>query len=164
MLLEPIDISPLCKLVHYSRELVPVYHSWFQKYPELLELTASEPLSLEEELANQETWVNDPNKITFIIIDSDDRPCGDVNCFLNEDVGELNVMIAEPGSRRKGLAKAAVRAMVDSVKRQCPEVRRFVAKIDKDNTPSRAMFEGLGFALTRTIGVFNEVHYEQEIH
>ena len=38
MLLDEIELkSPEGKLVHYTRELVPVYHSWFQKYPELLD-------------------------------------------------------------------------------------------------------------------------------
>lgn len=39
-------------LVPYRAEHVPTYHEWM-KSPELLELTASEPLSYEEELDMQ---------------------------------------------------------------------------------------------------------------
>lgn len=161
MLLDPIDLSPLCKLVHYTKELVPTYLGWFQKYPDLLELTASEPLTLEEELSNQESWVNDPAKVTFIILDYQDRPVGDVNCFLSGDAGELNVMIAEPSSRRQGLAKVALQAVMKAVKTKCPDVTKFVAKIDKDNLPSRTLFESLGFVATKEMEIFNEVHYER---
>ena len=34
----------------------------------ILELTASEPLTLDEEYEMQKTWYNDPNKLNFIIL------------------------------------------------------------------------------------------------
>jgi RimJ/RimL family protein N-acetyltransferase len=142
-----------------------VYHTWFVEHPELLELTASEALTLEEELENQQTWVNDPNKVTYIILDCEggDRPCGDVNCFIQEDTGELNVMIAEPESRRKGIAKIAVGKIMEMVRQAYPEVKTFVAKIQENNAPSRAMFEKLGFTMVRHVQVFQEVHYERSV-
>lgn len=45
-------------LVPYRKEHVGVYHEWM-KSAELQELTASEPLSWEEELAMQESWALD---------------------------------------------------------------------------------------------------------
>ena len=164
MLLPEVDLSPVCRLVHYTRELVPVYHSWFEQYPQLLQLTASEPLTLQEELDNQQSWILDKNKVTYIILDStDNRPVGDVNCFISEDhVGELNVMIAVPSARRKGLARIAIRTIMQTVNIHCPEITRFIAKIDAENIPSRTMFEKLGFKLTKTLPVFNEAHYEVE--
>ncbi|KAK4688312.1 hypothetical protein P7C73_g1804, partial [Tremellales sp. Uapishka_1] len=42
-------------LVPYRPEHVPTYHEWM-KSPELLELTASEPLTFDEELAMQKKW------------------------------------------------------------------------------------------------------------
>ena len=163
MLLAEIDERPICRLVPYTRELVPIYHAWFQRDPDLLALTASEPLSLEEEVRNQESWVADPNKITFIILDveSEERPCGDVNCFINEEEAEVNVMIAEPQSRRKGIAKAAVLAIMKATKANFAQVKVFVAKIDRDNWPSRKMFESLDFVLVRELDVFNEAHYQR---
>jgi RimJ/RimL family protein N-acetyltransferase len=45
-------------LVPYLAEHVPLYNAWMQS-PELLELTASEPLTLEEEYENQISWRED---------------------------------------------------------------------------------------------------------
>lgn len=53
-------------LLPYTRELVPTYHGWMQD-PKMLELTESEPLTLEQEYINQESWKHDPTKYCFII-------------------------------------------------------------------------------------------------
>ena len=47
-----------CLQVPYQADHVPLYNAWMQT-PELLELTASEPLSLEEEYENQVSWRED---------------------------------------------------------------------------------------------------------
>ena len=82
-------------------EHVKPYHEWM-KDPHLLEATGSEPLSLEEEIAMQQSWREDPDKCTFIVlsreasgsfdeIDGDfcernvHAMVGDVNLFLSEE-------------------------------------------------------------------------------
>ncbi|CAN0187903.1 unnamed protein product [Scytosiphon promiscuus] len=55
------------KLVPYRREHVLTYHGWMQD-PWIREMTASEPLSLEEEYDMQLSWKEDPKKCTFIVL------------------------------------------------------------------------------------------------
>ncbi|RAL08938.1 uncharacterized protein BO97DRAFT_427811 [Aspergillus homomorphus CBS 101889] len=101
-------------LVPYSKWHVPRYHEWM-KDEEIQEATASEPLSLEEEYAMQQSWRQDPDKLTFIVCqptttpppsnsesndasasaspldetaDDPSRMVGDINLFLRVDDGE----------------------------------------------------------------------------
>ncbi|CAN0174172.1 unnamed protein product, partial [Laminaria digitata] len=57
----------LVKLVPYRREHVLTYHGWMQD-PWIREMTASEPLSLDEEYAMQLSWKEDDKKCTFIVL------------------------------------------------------------------------------------------------
>lgn len=57
-------------LVPYMEHHVPKYHQWMQN-PTLLQATASEPLSLQQEYQMQLSWSLDSNKETFIILDKD---------------------------------------------------------------------------------------------
>ncbi|KAE8349527.1 N-acetyltransferase [Aspergillus coremiiformis] len=125
-------------LVPYSKWHVPRYHDWM-KDEEIQQATASEPLSLDEEYAMQQSWRQDPDKLTFIVCrasptgtggfplqdedDSPDRMIGDVNLFLRvedgEDgdsdaqiIGEIELMIAEKRNQRKGFGKATLLAFL----------------------------------------------------
>ncbi|XP_053767128.1 alpha/beta-tubulin-N-acetyltransferase 9 isoform X4 [Desmodus rotundus] len=95
-------------LVPYTAEHVPRYHEWM-KSEELQRLTASEPLTLEQEYAMQRSWREDADKCTFIVLDAErwqaqpdatEESCmaGDVNLFLTDlgdpSLGEVEVMIA----------------------------------------------------------------------
>jgi RimJ/RimL family protein N-acetyltransferase len=55
-------------LVPYRHDHVSTYHSWMSN-KELLELTGSEPLTIDEEYSMQIKWMNDEDKCTFIILD-----------------------------------------------------------------------------------------------
>lgn len=167
-------------LVPYKPEHVEVYHEWM-KDPFLQETTASEPLTMEEECQMQRAWAEDPDKLTFIVLDrsAPDTPgtgqqggamAGDVNLFFGRDDddqpdrsnAEIEVMIAEPRSRRKGLAREALQIMVAYSSSQFGTVH-FVAKIKDTNEASMRLFESLGFWETRRVAVFHEVHYELEL-
>jgi RimJ/RimL family protein N-acetyltransferase len=93
--------------------------------PELLEKTASERLTLEKEYEMQQSWLQDEDKCTFIILDAAklehcpseiDAMAGDINLFLNDpndhQVAEIEIMIAEPSSRRKGIGEEALMMMM----------------------------------------------------
>ncbi|OBT70432.1 hypothetical protein VE03_00124 [Pseudogymnoascus sp. 23342-1-I1] len=57
--------TPAILLVPYGEHHVLRYHEWM-KSPDLQELTASEPLTLEEEYSMQRSWQTDHDKLTFI--------------------------------------------------------------------------------------------------
>ncbi|XP_071914415.1 GCN5-related N-acetyltransferase 9 isoform X5 [Coffea arabica] len=115
-------------LVPYMKEHVEKYHEWMQD-PALLEATASEPLTLDEEYDMQLSWTQDPFKQTFIVLDKElvvgefvhgdphvEAMVGDVNIYMNDlddaEMAEIEIMIAETKSRGKGLGKESVLMMM----------------------------------------------------
>lgn len=175
-----IIISEKLALVPYCHHHVLAYHNWMT-CPELLRLTASEPLTLDEEYEMQKTWANDPNKLTFILLDfekwdrqsseccseaqlnSVESDCifGDVNLFLNGDVAEISIMVALKSYRRKGNAVKVIRNLLP-YSRSRLGLKRVLAKIDIDNKASVRLFtDKLGFSETERSEVFNEVTLER---
>ncbi|TCD60303.1 hypothetical protein EIP91_010410 [Steccherinum ochraceum] len=174
-----IVLDDIC-LVPYRKEHVAKYHEWMLSQ-ELRELTASEPLSLEEEYEMQRKWQNDDDKLTFIICarqTSDTAPIpildqlrmvGDVNLFLkgsteDEDFeAEAEIMIAEPSYRRKGIALLALQMMLSyatSPTALSPlpvPPASLVVRIGESNLSSIRLFEKLGFVLTKKVEIFQEV-------
>ncbi|KZT68469.1 hypothetical protein DAEQUDRAFT_671297 [Daedalea quercina L-15889] len=199
-----IIVDPQVVLVPYRHEHVAKYHEWMTS-PELQELTASEPLTLEQEYEMQRKWREDEDKLTFIILANGPpaplQPApeaapksepdvhwlrklpmvGDVNLFLKGDPSdedfeaEVEIMVAEPAYRRRGLAYTVLQLFLSSVTasstsplhpspssaspaRLPPIPRtRLVARIGAQNAPSIALFAKLGFVETRRVEVFGEV-------
>ncbi|KAK1979302.1 N-acetyltransferase [Colletotrichum cereale] len=92
-------------LVPYEARHVERYHEWMSD-PDIQEATASEPLTLEEEYENQQSWRTSHDKLTFIIchplpassetksesvqageVDAPEYMIGDINFFIypNDD-------------------------------------------------------------------------------
>ncbi|KAI9259921.1 GNAT domain-containing protein [Sporodiniella umbellata] len=169
-------------LVPYKKEHVSKYHEWM-KSPFLQEMTASEPLTLEEEYEMQQSWHEDEKKLTFIITalptDSSvllkDIPeeeikektlmIGDVNIFFNDPdddptFGEIEVMIAEAEYRKTGRAKEALKLMMGYAMGELG-VKTFQAKISLKNTPSIQLFQSkLCFYSVSVSEVFQEITLE----
>ncbi|KAH9475804.1 N-acetyltransferase 9 [Psilocybe cubensis] len=198
-------------LVPYRPEHVPKYHDWMLD-EELRALTASEPLTLEEEYEMQGKWQLDEDKLTFIILSrhplegsielpetpgtvspEDERlsalpMVGDVNIFLHGTIptteesvidedefhAEVEIMIAEPSYRRKGLAIEALQLMLGYATGKLQAFglsnttsiptsplnippNSLITKISETNIPSIKLFEKLGFAITKRVEVFQEI-------
>ncbi|KAI9362496.1 N-acetyltransferase 9-like protein [Zopfochytrium polystomum] len=171
--------SARCVLVPYSREHVENYNRWMQS-PFLLEMTASEPLTLNEEYEMQQSWLNDEKKCTFIIQSPDFTEnlsglsrtdlggmVGDVNLYLNDHDdpkrAEIEIMIAEPTMRRRKLGYTALRLMI----RYAFEVlgiTSLMAKISLSNKSSIRLFtEKLGFEQLSVSDIFQEVTLEKQL-
>ncbi|KAM9209021.1 alpha/beta-tubulin-N-acetyltransferase 9 [Dugong dugon] len=157
-------------LVPYTSEHVPRYHEWM-KSEELQQLTASEPLSLEQEYTMQRSWQEDADKCTFIILDAEkwqaqpgttEESCmaGDVNLFLTDPgdpaVGEIEVMIAEPSCRGRGFGTEAVLMMMSYGVTKLG-LTKFEAKIGQGNEPSIHLFQKLHFEQVAVSSVFQEM-------
>ncbi|CAB1419420.1 unnamed protein product [Pleuronectes platessa] len=162
-------------LVPYNENHVSRYHEWM-KSPELQQLTASEPLTLEQEHAMQRSWREDHDKCTFIILDKqlwtapgvEEEQCmlGDVNIFLTDptdpSLAELEIMIAEASYRGRGLGKEVTRMMMSyGVTRL--GIKKFQAKIGLDNEVSVGMFKKLHFQEVSVCKVFKEVTLEMTV-
>ncbi|XAR55291.1 hypothetical protein NMG60_11035325 [Bertholletia excelsa] len=165
-------------LVPYMREHVPKYHEWMQD-PALLQATGSEPLTLDQEYEMQHSWTQDPQKKTFIILDRDlvvgefvhenahtEAMVGDVNIYMNDvddsQKAEIEIMIAEPKSRGKGLGKESVLMMMAFAVENFA-IHVFRAKIGESNEASLSLFWKLGFKEVSYSEIFKEVTLELPI-
>ncbi|CAN6479142.1 unnamed protein product [Victoria cruziana] len=165
-------------LVPYAREHVPRYHQWMTN-PALLEATASELLTLDQEYEMQTSWVQDPNKHTFIVLDKQlvdgtyihgephvEAMAGDVNIYMNDmddlQVAEIEIMIAEPKSRRKGLAAESLLLMMAFAFENLG-IQLFRAKISESNAASLNLFKKLAFEYAGYNCVFKEIILELDV-
>ncbi|XP_054249806.1 alpha/beta-tubulin-N-acetyltransferase 9 isoform X3 [Indicator indicator] len=159
-------------LVPYTSTHVPRYHEWMQS-EELQRLTASKPLSLEQEYEMQRSWRDDTDKCTFIVLDGEqwrgqDQDCmvGDVNLFLTDPedptLAEIEIMIAEPGYRGRGFGKEATLMMMSYGVRNLG-ITKFEAKIGQENEASICMFKKLHFKEVAANSVFQEVTLRLDI-
>ncbi|XP_073834238.1 microtubule-associated Nat9 isoform X2 [Musca autumnalis] len=163
-------------LVPYEAKHVPKYHKWMQS-TELQELTASEPLTLEEEYAMQRSWREDEDKCTFLILcrntyeqcnDEIIALVGDTNLFISQDyetgekVAEAEIMIAETQARGKGYGWEAMLLMMKYAQQEL-SVEKFEAKIGMDNEKSQRMFKKMQFCEIKRVEVFREITYERKV-
>ena len=142
--------------------MIPRYYKWLSD-PEIQRLTGTEPINSMSEISDiYQMYSTESTKHIFIIVDlslySDTQEenifyemgdmAGDLNIFNYTDERgkyvELNIMIAENKSRRKGIAKYTL-MMVICMLYEKLGVSRFVAHILKDNLGSLALFLGIGF-------------------
>ncbi|KAF3976109.1 hypothetical protein ACB098_06G084300 [Castanea mollissima] len=165
-------------MVPYMEAHVPKYHEWMQD-PALLQATASEPLTLQQEFQMQLTWTQDPNKQTFIVLDREmvvgefihgdphvEAMVGDVNLYMNNfddpNMAEIEIMIAEPKSRGKGLGKESVLLMMNFAVESLG-IHIFRAKIGESNGASLTLFRKLGFKEASYSEIFKEVTLELQV-
>ncbi|RUS35186.1 hypothetical protein BC938DRAFT_474394 [Jimgerdemannia flammicorona] len=155
-----------------------LHSDWQQGHPEM---TASEPLTLEEEFEMQRTWHTDDDKCTFIVlarppnlatdeltvsaIKAHAKMIGDVNLFLNHpdddrSFAEIEIMIAEEAYRRGGRGSEALKIMMGYALTRL-DIATFQAKISYTNMPSVDLFtRGLGFTQISESEVFQERTFE----
>ncbi|CAL1530845.1 unnamed protein product [Lymnaea stagnalis] len=163
-------------LVPYESFHVEKYHNWMES-AELRELTASERLTLEQEYEMQKKWREDCDKCTFIVLDrhkyenwssTDDSHnkeisamVGDVNIFYPPDShdrseGEVEIMIAEPSARGRGLGKEALCTLMKFAQ-ETLHTTTFTSKIGFENNASIHLFQILGFQEVSRSDVFKEI-------
>ncbi|XP_077358025.1 alpha/beta-tubulin-N-acetyltransferase 9-like isoform X4 [Festucalex cinctus] len=117
-----------------------------------------------------------PPECTFIILDkrrwtdsgSEEAQCmiGDVNFFLSDpedlSLAELEIMIAEPDYRGKGIGKEVTQMMMHYGVAKLG-INKFQAKIGLDNEVSISMFKKLHFHQVSVCQVFKEVTLETTV-
>eukprot|EP01119_Soliformovum_irregulare_P011332 TRINITY_DN2826_c0_g3_i3.p1 TRINITY_DN2826_c0_g3~~TRINITY_DN2826_c0_g3_i3.p1 ORF type:complete len:168 (+),score=36.08 TRINITY_DN2826_c0_g3_i3:119-622(+) len=140
------------------------------KDPWLREMTASEPLTLQEEYENQISWFEDETKLTFILCQREnqkddvknlDHIVGDCNIFLTDEegmegLGEIEIMIAEARARGKGIATEALNLLMSYCLQEL-KLKGFIAKISNENEPSKKLFRSIGYTQVGEPNYFNEV-------
>ncbi|XP_058120780.1 alpha/beta-tubulin-N-acetyltransferase 9 [Anopheles ziemanni] len=174
-------------LVPYESKHVAKYHEWM-KNEELQQLTASEPLTLDEEYEMQKSWRVDEDKCTFLILDralfektGDEIAAlvGDTNIFLQstteaEDpqgqgtdqltnserrtAGEIEIMIAEASARGKRFGWEATLLMLLFGVEHL-HIEHYLAITKDSNTRAMQMFERMKFLETKRTPVFREVTF-----
>ena len=157
-------------LVPYCKHHVLKYHNWMSDQ-ELQELTASEPLTLEEEYEMQRSWIDDEEKLTFIALSGTSaavskeeeisRMVGDINLFFisSPEVAEINIMVAEKNYKNLGYGTEMLQLMMCYAK-QYLNISKFSAKISNSNIGSIKFFQKQGFHKISSCPIFHEEHYE----
>ncbi|XP_047542345.1 alpha/beta-tubulin-N-acetyltransferase 9 isoform X4 [Vanessa atalanta] len=139
-------------LVPYREYHVPKYHNWMQS-EELQQLTASQPLSLDEEYDMQKSWRED----------EDTSMIGDTNIFMTDkdnSIGEIEIMIAEKSALGKRFGwESVIIMMLYGIK--FVNIKIFEAKISYSNVVSINMFKKLGFVEKSRSDMFEEITFHK---
>ncbi|KFV58183.1 N-acetyltransferase 9, partial [Gavia stellata] len=142
-------------LVPYTSAHVPRYHEWMQS-EELQRLTASEPLSLEQEYEMQRSWRDDADSEDlnhFLRVDGSDEQVPSVK---DPQWAESTHSPTEPSYRGRGFGKEATLMMMSYGVRNLG-ITKFEAKIGQENEASICMFKKLHFKEVAVNSVFQEV-------
>ncbi|KAI1328838.1 GNAT domain-containing protein [Xylariaceae sp. FL0255] len=167
--------TPKILLVPYDAHHVERYHQWMED-PDVQAATASEPLTLEEERENQQSWRDSHDKLTFIVcepwpistdnandpaivyageVDTAVEMLGDVNLFLtpydedNEDEEEKQSIAGGTSTNKSPVVwlKAEIDIMIASAK-------------DRGKGRGKAAVEALLEFLRRNLdGILEEYHH-----
>uniref|UniRef100_A0A0K8TN31 Putative phosphoglucosamine acetyltransferase n=1 Tax=Tabanus bromius TaxID=304241 RepID=A0A0K8TN31_TABBR len=161
-------------LIPYEERHVEKYHQWMQN-PLMQELTASEPLTLEEEYQMQKSWRLDEDKCTFLILskesyansgDEIEALIGDTNLFVQVDdgvkTGEAEIMIAEESYQGKRLGWESMLLMLKYGLQEIG-IKKFIAKIGEQNVKSINMFLKMDFVKVGDVNVFHEITLERMV-
>ncbi|KAL6830995.1 tRNA synthetases class I (M) domain-containing protein [Trichoderma sp. SZMC 28015] len=84
-------------LVPYEAHHVLTYHEWM-KDPAIQEATASEPMTLEEEYENQESWRTSHDKLTFIVCEPLSRAASNEN----DEARQIKAQVDDSPDKMKG--------------------------------------------------------------
>ncbi len=76
---------------------------------------------------------------------------------------ELEVMVAEPASRRRGIARESLLMLMRWVLENVPGVSEFVVKVTNENVASLQLFKGLGFRVRRVLNVFEQTELRMSV-
>jgi len=91
---------------------------------------------------------------------------GDCNLFFNDEddqyAAEIEVMIAEPKSRGKGLSKESLLLLMSYAAAEL-NASKFVAKISVHNTTSLNLFQSLEYVQVGEINYFEEISMQLQL-
>ncbi|KAI4308476.1 hypothetical protein L6164_031550 [Bauhinia variegata] len=165
-------------LVPYMKAHVPKYQEWMQDEA-LRQATRSDPLNLEEQYQMQLSFSQETDRESFIVLDKDmivgdfihgdphiEAMVGDVKIFMNDfdnpQTAEIEIVIAEPKSRGKGLGKESVLMMMAFAIEKLG-INTFEATMGESNRASLNMFKRLGFVQISRNHTFKEVVLEFQV-
>lgn len=130
------------ELVPFSIQHFEILRKWFRDDPTLLKLTGTEEIEFEEP--------EDDNNHHFAII-LQDRVIGDINLFVQDSVGEINILIGSKKDRGNGYASLAIKKLFDR-----NLAKSYTAKISSANKASLEFFLKLGFEYEKYSKVLDE--------
>ncbi|XP_042973942.1 N-acetyltransferase 9-like protein isoform X1 [Carya illinoinensis] len=179
-------------MVPYMEAHVPKYHEWMQdpallqatgSEPLTLDQEFQMQLSWSQDPRRLVIIIKESDirfaEQTFIVLDKEmvvgdfihgdphvEAMIGDVNLYMNDlddpHMAEIEIMIAEPKSRGKGLGNECVLIMMAFAVENL-EICVFRAKIGESNGTSLALFKKLGFKETSYSEIFKEVTLELQV-
>lgn len=130
--------------------------SW-EQLDELINITdfdAPPSIQVMERLIDEQRNVLESGQIRFVLCETDSNvPIGLVDLYnidFTTEKGEIGVVIVNAKNRGKGYAVEGVR-MVHAYAHEVLGVQFVLARVDKENTASNALFRSLGYELEESM-------------